>query len=337
MNPSKTDIPTRLSNSTSEIRSILEASQRVLVVSHIDPDGDALGTQLAFGPYLRSLGKDVYLVRDSEIPDKYRFLPGVDKIVLDGSLPADLKIDTGLVLECPNLKRAGSAAQRLTNGVKIINIDHHQDSSEYGNVNWIDTGASSVGEMAYEYFEAVGFEVDADVATCLYTAILTDTGRFRFASTSPRTMAIAGDLIARGADPREICDYVYYDMQPSTMLLTGKVLNTLEYHNNGRVCLLILTKEMLTEAGADESDSDGLVDFTLFTRGVTTGALLKEIDETTTKVSLRSCDGVNVADIASRFGGGGHFNAAGCRLPLPLDQAKREILRLLREANGQSE
>lgn len=336
MNPSKTDIPAGVGHPTSQIRGVLEKANRILVVSHIDPDGDALGTQLAFGAYLKSLGKTVFMVRDSDIPVKYKFLPDVGSIIPAASLPAETTFDTGLVLECPNLQRSGTAADRLTNGVTILNIDHHQDSSEYGTINWIDTTASSVGEMAYEYFEAVGFEVTADVATCLYTAILTDTGRFRFGSTTARTMAIAGDLIARGADPRSICDQVYYDMQPSSMLLTGKVLNSLEYHYNGTVCLLTLTKAMLADAGADESDSDGLVDFTLFTKGVTTGALLKEIDANNTKVSLRSANGVNVAKVAATFGGGGHFNAAGCRIPLPLDRAREEILKLLREANGQS-
>jgi len=336
VNPSKTDIPAGLGHPASQVRDLLEKATCILVVSHIDPDGDALGTQLAFGYYLKSLGKSVYMVRDSDIPDKYKFLPGVNEIVPADTLPGDVKIDTGLVLECPSLRRAGTAAERLTNGVRIVNVDHHQDSSEYGTVNWIDTKASSVGEMAYEFFQSVGFDIDADVATCLYTAILTDTGRFRFSSTTARTMTIAGDLIARGADPRAICDFVYYDMRPSSMILTGKVLNTLEYHHDGRVCLLTLTAAMLAEAGADESDSDGLVDFTLFTRGVNTGALLKEIDENTTKVSLRSCNGVNVAAIASKFGGGGHFNAAGCRIPLPLAEAREEILNLLREANGRS-
>jgi len=336
VNPTKTDISASLSHPTSQIKGALEKATRILVVSHIDPDGDALGTQLAFGKYLKSLGKEVFLVRDSDIPDKYRFLPGVENIVLANTLPKDVAIDTGLVLECPSLERAGSAAEFLTNGLQLISIDHHQDSTEYGNINWIDIKASSVGEMAYEYFQAVGFDIDTDIATCLYTAILTDTGRFRFASTTARTLTIAGDLVAHGADPRVICDYVYYDMQASTMILTGKVLNSLEYHQDGRVCLLTLTAAMLAESGANESDSDGLVDFTLFTKGVTTGALLKEIDENTTKVSLRSCNGVNVAEIASRFGGGGHFNAAGCRVPLSLDKAKEEILRLLREANGQS-
>ncbi|MCP4684854.1 MAG: bifunctional oligoribonuclease/PAP phosphatase NrnA [bacterium] len=336
MNPTKTDMPTGLNHPISQIRGTLEKATRIMVVSHIDPDGDALGTQLAFGSYLKSLGKEVHLVRDSGIPDKYRFLPGVDKIVQANSLPKDISFDTGLVLECPSLKRAGSAAGFLANGLQIVNIDHHQDSAEYGTVNWIDTKASSVGEMAYEYFQATDFDIDSDVATCLYTAILTDTGRFRYASTTSRTMTIAGNLIAHGADPRVICDFVYYDMKAPTMILTGRVLNSIEYHHDGRVCILTLTADMLAESGADESDSDGLVDFTLFTKGVTTGALLKEIDADTTKVSLRSCNGVNVAEIAAKFGGGGHFNAAGCRVPLSLDKAKQEILKLLRDANGQS-
>jgi len=319
---------------TGEIKATLERAKRVLVVSHIDPDGDALGTQLAFGEYLRSLGKEVILARDSAIPDKYAFLPDVDTIVPVSAMPDDIGIDTAVILECPTLDRTGGVKKYLSGDVILVNIDHHQDSASFGAVNWINVGASSVGEMAYEYLTEVGFDISRKVATDLYTAILTDTGRFRFPSTTKRTMIVAGDLIALGADPRTICDQVYYNMQPTTMLLTGRVLNSMEYHNGGRICLLTLTRRMLVETGARESESDGLVDFTLFTQGVVTGALLKEIDPQTTKVSLRSNNGVNVSEIAARFGGGGHVNASGCHVPLPLNEAKAEIVAALKEADG---
>jgi phosphoesterase RecJ-like protein len=318
---------------TAAIASILTTAERLLVVSHIDPDGDALGTQLAFGEYLKSLGKQTYLVRDSEIPSKYMFLPGVNEIRPASALPEGLKLDAAVVLECPTLARIGSAAKQLADGVRIVNIDHHRDNDSFGELNWVDIAPSSVGEMAYEYFTAVGFTITPSVATCLYTAILTDTGRFRYASTSARTMEIAGILIEQGADPHQITDQVYYNLRPAAMKLTGKVLNSIEYFCKGRVCVLSLTQEMLKETDAVESDSDGLVDYTLFTEGVSAGALVKELKDGRTKVSFRSTNGINVADLAYKYGGGGHFNAAGCMIPKPFAEAKAEVMSMLCEAD----
>jgi phosphoesterase RecJ-like protein len=314
------------------IKEYLEGSRHILVASHIDPDGDALGTQLAFASYLRSLGKTVYLVRDSDVPEKYRFLAGTDAIRHISDYGDDLIIDTALVLECPEIERVGGSAVYLTDRVKIINIDHHRDNGGFGVVNWVDARASSVGEMAYEYFVRAGFPVDSDTAEQLYTAILTDTGRFRFSSTSPRTLVIASELIAAGADPQKITDEVYFNLRPAVIKLVGKVLNGVEFHHDGTVCVLTLTKDNLAASGARESDSDGLVDFTLFSADVLTGALFKEVDSGHTKVSLRSRDSVNVSELAARFGGGGHLNAAGCTVPMSLNDTKDEIIKLLTEA-----
>lgn len=316
------------------IEAVLKRATRVLVASHIDPDGDALGTQLAFGNYLASLGKQVFLVRDSDIPSKYQFLPGIDTIRSTNSLPSNFSVDTAVILECPTVERIGTASTFLTDCVAVINIDHHRDNSMFGEVNWVDIRPSSVGEMAFEYFSEVDFEIAPATAECLYTAILTDTGRFRYASTSPRTMHIAGQLIAAGADPLKITSNVYYNLSPSSMILTGKVLNSIEFYCEGRVCVLYLTQEMLEQAGAVESESDGLVDFTLFTNGVRAGALVKELKDGRTKVSFRSQNGINVSALAYRFGGGGHFNAAGCTMPMPFEQARREVIQMLCEADN---
>lgn len=315
-----------------ETRHLLENCQRILVASHVDPDGDSIGTQLAFAAYLRHLGKEVFLVREVEVPAKYQFLPGVDAISPVSSYGEDFSVSTALILECPNIERIGQASRFLAPDVKIVNIDHHQDNEEFGDVNWINTEVSSVGEMAFEYFRQVGHHISTDTAEQLYTAILTDTGRFRYSSTSSRTMVIAGLLIEAGADPQKICDNVYYNMRPSTMKLLGKVLNGIEFFDEGSICLLTLMQQMLDESDAEASESDGLVDFTLYTEGVVAGALLKEANSRQTKVSLRSRGNVNVATVASRFGGGGHFNASGCTLPVGLPQAKKEVVKLLREA-----
>lgn len=328
---SKTSCPSIMP--TEAINRIFEKARRILIVSHIDPDGDAIGTQLAFGEFLATRGKEVLMVRDSELPDKYSFLPLIDEIVETSSLSAETAIDAALVLECPNLQRIGTAARLLKPGVPVINIDHHRDNAMFGDVNWVDIQPSSVGEMAFAYMRQTGFVITPTIAECLYTAILTDTGRFRFASTSPRTMTVAGELMALGADSRKICDQVYYNVRHSALKLMGKVLNGIEYHHQGRIAILTLTRQMLKDAGAEESESDGLVDLTLFGRGVVAGALLKEIDATHTKASLRSANGVNVAAIAYQFGGGGHFNAAGCTIPLSLAEARKTVIKMLSEAN----
>ena len=321
-----------------DIRHILEDCRRILVASHIDPDGDAIGTQLAFASYLRSLGKEVFPVREAEVPAKYRFLHGIDSITDVSSYDKDFSVGTALILECPNVTRIGQASRLLTPDAKIVNIDHHQDNEGFGDVNWVDTRASSVGEMAFEYFSQVGYRISTETAEQLYTAILTDTGRFRYSSTSSRTMAIAGRLVEAGADPQKICDKVYYNMRPSTMKLIGKVLNSVEFFDKGSICLLTLTRQMLDQCGAEDSEAEGIVDFTLFTKGVLVGALLKGGNPGGTKVSLRSRDDIDVAALASRFGGGGHPNASGCFIPLPLPEAKKELIKLLREArDGRAE
>lgn len=313
------------------IMAVINDARSVLVASHIDPDGDALGTQLAVAAFLRHLGKEVFLVRDNDIPFKYKFLTGVNEIPPVSEYAEDRRFDAAFVLECPNIQRIGRASKLLSGGIRIINVDHHQDNDLFGDVNWINTEASSVGEMIFEFFEEAGYAIDPVVAEQLYTAILTDTGRFRYRSTSPRTMHVAGKLIEAGADPQKICDLVYYNLQPSTMKLIGKVLNSIEFHNDGQVCLLFMTQDTLEQAGADESESDGLVDYTLFNAGVRAGALLKEIRSGKTKVSLRSKDGINVAAIAARFGGGGHFNASGCTIDMDMAQAREELLKIFDE------
>ena len=313
------------------IRPLLESCKRPLVVSHIDPDGDAIGTQLAFGEYFRRIGALPTLVRESRIPSKYQFLPGVERIIPVGDISAVQEFDLVVVLECPSLDRLGSAARLIGERTTVINVDHHQDNVLAAAVSWVDVSSSSVGELAFEYFREVGFEIDPIMATHLYTAILTDTGRFRFESTTPRTLAIAADLVRAGANPRTITDHVYYDVDPAVMKLTGRVLADLEYFDGGHICILSLSRALLAETGADIANTEGLVDYSLFTSGVNVGALLREIDPDRTKVSLRSRDGFDIAAVAARWGGGGHRNAAGCTVKMPLAETRRELVRMLQE------
>ena len=300
--------------------------------THTNPDGDAIGTQLAFAAYLRDLGKDVVMLRDSDIPEKYLFLEDVKHILPVDEYQKAEPFDTVLILECPNLDRLGAVSRFVTAGANIVNIDHHRDSEPLGHINWFDNTVSSVGEMAYVFFKEVQYKISPIVAEQLYTAILTDTGRFRYDSTSPRTMALAGELIDLGANPQKVCNEVYFDIRPSTMKLIGKVLNGIEFYLCNRICLMTLTRKMLEESGADESAVEGLVDHTMYSRGVVAGALLKEMDNGETRVSLRSYNGIDVASVAGVFGGGGHTNASGCTLQKKIDDARSDILSVLTEA-----
>jgi len=324
-------VQSNLQNTFERIRRLFEDSRKIVVLAHIDPDGDSIGTQLAFATYLRDLGKEVILARESTIPDKYKFLSGVEEISHIDSIPKNTTVDTALVLECSRLSRIGEASVKryLGNGVKVVNIDHHEGNDLQGDANWVDAKLSSVGEMAYEYFDGVGYNLSPQSAEQLYTAILTDTGRFHYLSTSPRTMEIAGLLIAAGANSQSICDNVYHDMQHSSMKLMGRVLNNIEYLHDGRTCLLTLSLQMLSDTGAHTSESEGLVKYALYSSGVQVGVFLKEIDDNITKVSLRSRDKVNVAAIAETLDGGGHFNAAGCTIKLPLAAARDKIIQIL--------
>lgn len=315
-----------------EIQKAIAEAKLIYVGSHLDPDGDSLGTQLTVASYLRSLGKSVLLCRDGNIPDKYQFLPGCDEIPLCEEVVPPEQVDTALILECPNPLRSGKGRALITAGTKVINIDHHYDNTIYGDINWVNSEASSVGEMMYEYFQFVGYELSQEEAISLYTAILTDTGRFRYSSTSARTMQIAGELIDAGAEPYAIVEQIYYRTKPSTLKLLGRVLGAMECHHDGQLCVLSVTNKMLAECEARGTETEGIVDWSLLSDGVLVGAFVKEVDATKSKASLRSKDVINVAAIAAGFGGGGHINAAGCVIELPLEEAKALLVKQIGEA-----
>ncbi len=304
----------------------------IYVGSHLDPDGDSLGTQLAVASYLQSLGKNVIVCRDGNIPDKYQFLPGCDEIPLCDDITAPGPVDTALILECPNPSRLGKGQKLISPNTKVINIDHHIDNTIYGHINWVNSGASSVGEMMYEYLQFAGYKLSREEAVSLYTAILTDTGRFRYNSTSARTMEIAGELIDAGADPYAIVEQIYYRTKPSTLKLLGRVLGGMEMYHDGQLCMLSVTNKMMAECEARSTETEGIVDWTLLSDGVLVGVFVKEVDAAKSKASLRSKDVINVAAIAADFGGGGHVNAAGCVIELPLEKAKALLVEKIGEA-----
>jgi phosphoesterase RecJ-like protein len=297
----------------------VSAGHRFLVTAHARPDGDAVGSMLACGLMLQQMGKDVEIVSCDPVPLIYQGLPCSRTIrrmsVVDG------EYDAVILLECDGIERS-----RLTGleGRFLINIDHHVSGRTFADVNWIDTDACAVGEMVYELAQRAGVTVTPEMATCLYTAVLTDTGSFCYDGTDARTFELAQELVRHGADPAGIARDVYFSNPASKMLLLGAALSTLR--RNGRLAWLWVTQEDMLHANAAEEDCEGIVNYAIGIAGVEVAVFLRELNDRRVRLSLRSKGNINVANIAEGFGGGGHAHASGCTLEGPLPAATVRIL-----------
>lgn len=310
-----------------EVLKVLKAGERFLVCSHTRPDGDAVGSMLALGMVLEQLGKKPDLVTADRVPVLYRRLPGAEKVRSAGRVSG--AYDAAILLECDSLERA-----RL-DGLEdlfLINIDHHISGRPYAQLNWIDCGAASVGELVYRLARAAQVTLTPQMAACLYTTILTDTGSFSYGALKASTFALARELVLAGADPIALAQDVYYSVPASKVVLLGAALNHLQ--REPRLAWLWVTLEDMARAGAVEEDCEGIVNFALSIAGVEAAVFLRELPQGQIRLSLRGKGKVNVAAIAGKMGGGGHENAAGCTLDGPLDRARERILAELRLAVG---
>ena len=303
---------------------VLREGERFLVCSHSRPDGDAVGSMLAFGRMLEQMGKRADLVAADRIPAVYHGLPGADAI--RNAMRVHGPYDAAILLECDSLARAKLLGLE---GFFLINIDHHISGRAFAHLNWIDCGAASVGELVYRLIQAAGCPVTPQMATCLYTTVLTDTGGFCYGATRAATFALARELVLAGADPLRIAQEVYFSTPASKVLLLGAALGNLK--RDGRLAWLWVNHEDMVRTSAAEEDCEGIVNIALGIAGVEAAAFLRELPEGLIRISLRSKGPVNVAAIAAGLGGGGHENAAGCTLEGPLARARDEILEPLRK------
>ena len=311
------------SDPVAAILDVLRRGERFLVCSHSRPDGDAVGSMLATGMLLEQMGKRAELVTADRIPAIYRALPGADSI--QTAMRVYGPYDAVILLECDGLERA---RLRGLEPFFKINIDHHATGRPFGNLNWIDHGAASVGEMVYRLIKAEGATLTTQMATCLYTTVLTDTGGFCYGATRASTFALAKELTEAGADPVRIAQEVYFSTATSKLLLLGAALSSLK--REGRLAWLSVTHQDMVRTNAAEEDSEGIVNYAICIAGVEAAVFLRELPERQIRLSLRSKGKVNVSAIAARLGGGGHQNAAGVTLEGPLNRALEEILAELR-------
>jgi len=303
---------------------VLRRGRRFAVCSHARPDGDAVGSMLACGMMLAGLGKQADLYSADPVPQIYRELPCAETI--RQTTRVDWDYDAAILLECD-----GVARTRLEGleGRLLVNIDHHASWKAFAEVNWIEEDACAVAEMVYRLTRAASVPVTPAMATCLYTAVLTDTGSFCYEGTDAHAFELARELVQCGANPAEIAREVYFSNPLPKMVLLGTALTRLR--REGRLAWLWVTDEDMTRAKAAEEDCEGIVNYAIGIAGVEAAVLLRELRDGKIRLSLRSKGGVDVARIAASFGGGGHRHAGGCTLEGPLNAAMGRILETLRQ------
>jgi bifunctional oligoribonuclease and PAP phosphatase NrnA len=313
-----------------EVVKLIEEKGRFAITSHIRPDGDSLGSSLGLYWLLRARDKDVEVIMHDAVPHAYRKLPGSEDVRVTPVV--DRPYDAVFVIECSDIKRPGLIDLEKQH---VVNIDHHSTTDRFGKINWIDSTASAVGEMILNLCKATGVRVTREIAECVYTAIITDTGSFRYSNTTERTFKIASELLRAGVKPAKISEAVFSSYPWSRIGLQSAVLSTAKRDSSGRVAWMRQTLEMQERTGASEDDSDSFVNIPLTVGEVEAVAFLREAGPGVYKTSLRSKGDINVARIAEKFGGGGHRNAAGCTLKGEWDETERTIVALLLEAVAQ--
>jgi bifunctional oligoribonuclease and PAP phosphatase NrnA len=293
---------------------IIGDHETFLITSHARPDGDAIGSALGLMHLIESMGKRVTVAFADRIPTMYRCLPGIERIVPE--LPAELP-DVAVLLECDSIERTGF--NQIDAGM-LVNIDHHQSGRTFADFNWIDPTACAVGVMVYQLAVASGEEITAEMAGCLYAAVLTDTGAFTFACTDAFTFGLAEHLLERGADSTGISQSIYFSHPESKVRLLGIALSNLEV--DGEVAWTYVTLDDMERTNAIVEDCEGIVNYLISILGVRAAVFLRELPEGNRfRLNLRSKGAVDVAEVAERFGGGGHRNASGCTIAGPITHA----------------
>ena len=317
-----------MTNEFRRLIEIIEEHESFLLLSHIDPDGDAIGSLIAFLVLLERRGKKAVAYDRDEVPEIYRFLKCSDRVSTSPQSPAPF--DVAIFLECPRVDRCGSSCASIIEKIPLwVNIDHHMENTRFGHLNIIDSELSAVGEFIFGLFEAIGEPIDTAVAEALYAAIMTDTGSFKYSNTTSRAHEIAARLIELGVEPYEMYRRIFENVSRSAAMITARAHSTLEIED--RISCITITQAMFEETGAAAEDTHDIVSLGKPIKDVEVALLFRETG-TGVKVSLRSKNHVDVNKIAVGFGGGGHLRAAGCVLETNMERAKEQVLAAVRKA-----
>ncbi len=310
-----------------ELLKLIKENKNFLIVSHVSPEGDAIGSSLALALGLKKMGKSVYVLNKDSMPDIFRFLPSARLVTR--KIPSR-EFDVLFIVDCPYLERTGLKNLRAKTTVVI---DHHLvlvKGTTQQSINLIDPKASATGELIYKLLYSLDIPIDKAIATNLYTAILTDTGGFKYSNTTPESLKFASQLVEAGANPWEITKEVYEKFSFNRLRLLGLSFATIE--KKGKIASITITMDMFKKTKTSIEDTENFVDFPRKIKDIEVAVLFREDGKNLYKISLRAKGKVNVAKIAQVFGGGGHASAAGCKLTGSLSEVKKKVFKAVRNA-----
>ncbi len=311
----------------------LRESKTFCIVGHIRPDGDCVGSQLGLALALQNEGKKVVCWNEDAVPGKYRFL---DRAGLFQKPRRGMKFDCIVATDCASFERLGKVVPRINHRKILINIDHHESNTRYGDINWVSGREPSCGELIYRLLKVARWPITKPIADCLFTAVSTDTGSFQYPTTRPGTFHTGAELVTRGANLAKICNEVFQSYPLSRARLLKHVYSRFRLAHNNRIAWFWLKKSDFARTGAASDDTEGLIDHIRDIEPVVVACVFEEVEPELTRISLRSKNHkVNVSDIAEQFGGGGHSAAAGARIPgKPLSVQRRVIAAIKRALNS---
>ncbi len=313
-----------MNQALADIIPVIQQAKNVLIATHVFPDVDAMGSLLAMGNILCSMGKKVYLYSEEPANHILEFLPGAEKLNI--GLPGLEQFDCCLALDCGDELRLGRVKDNLLNIHPFVVVDHHAGHKKFGDFRWVDPGKSSTGEMVYELALELGVKIDYATAYCLYSAIVADTGSFKYASTSPRTLHIAGELLTRGVNPAEISGKIFDNFTKNRLHLLQEVLATLKLYEDEQLAVITVNKDQFDKTGTTPVDTELFINYPRSLATVKIAAFIKESKDFV-GVSLRSKGNYDVTSVAGKFGGGGHRNAAGFKLQgKTIDDVRKVLL-----------
>ncbi len=311
-----------MNSNLNDVIKCINNAKSIYIASHIQPDGDNIGSLLGLGLALKNINNNVFFLKTDNIPTDFLFLPGVD-LIKDYD---DNDIDLLITLDCSDEERLGDNRKLLTKAKTIINIDHHISNTNYGDINIVDTEAAATCEIVFRLIKKLCVDIDKDIATCLYTGISTDTGSFMYENANEETHLIAAELLRIGIDKQEININIWQNQSLIKTKLFIKTLETLETYFDDKVAIVQITRDNLRSIGASMEDSEGIVSFIRDIANVEVAIMLKEFEENEIKVSMRSKKYIDVSQICSLFSGGGHKKASGCTIKSNIEEAKKQLI-----------
>ncbi len=313
-----------------KIANVIEQNDNFVIISHINPDGDSVGSQLAlYGILKKLLNKKVYIIDADPIPHIYEFLPfsSAKKTKYSKKILFDIVI----VLDCGDLKRAGKLPINIESAKTIINIDHHISNINFGHLNYVDYTASSTGELIFRLLKKLKLSPDKDIAMCLYSAIMTDTGGYKYENTTSGAFSSAAELVNCGIYPEKIAKKIYENNALCSMHLLGIALQTLTLKANGKISYMFVTQKMMQSTSAKGEHTEGFVNYTRTVEGVEIGIFFREAEDGFIKVSMRSKEFADTNKITGFFGGGGHKRASGCVIKGDLNSIIKKVIKKAEE------